>query len=123
MKEAQAMTPALEDYLKAIYLLGGEAGAVRLSDVASYLSVSKASAHKAVASLVDKDLVEHVPYGPVSLTDSGVTAAGSLASKYEIIKRYLMRVLDVNESEASYEACLMEHVIGSTTVEKMRAFV
>ena len=112
-------SPSLEDYLKTIYLLNKNEGSVRLVDIADRMSVTKPSANRAVAQLAKKDLVEHIRFGPILLTDKGMETSEKLISRFDTVKRFLMLVLNLSEDMASSEACVIEHTICDVTLEKM----
>ena len=119
MENGKIISPSLEDYLKAIYLLNARDNSVRLVDIAERLSVSKPSANWAVTVLTEKELVTHTPYGPILLTAKGIEAAEKLIAKCKTIKQFLMQILNIDESLADSEACIMEHVIDNIILDKM----
>lgn len=123
IENKQGITASLEDYLKAIYFLHQKDKAVRLIDIAERMSVSKPSVCNAVSQLLDLCLIKHEKFGPILLTDHGLETAKSLVSKYEIIKLFLIRVLNVEEPLANREACAMEHEICDATVAKMALLI
>ena len=118
-----AMTPSLEDYLKVIYGLHEADRVVRSIDVAEGLSVTKPSANRAIAQLRDMGLVEHEPYGPVLLTATGIDMAERIVARHDVIKRFLVGMLNIDEDFAASEACRIEHGISATTVERMAVLV
>lgn len=123
MDNKKTITPSLEDYLKTIYLLHKTDNSVRLIDIAEKMSVSKASASRAVTELSEKGLVEHEKFGPTRLTDTGIAEAQKLVAKFDTIKRFLMCVLNISEALAGSEACTIEHTIRDVTLEKMAALI
>ncbi|MDR1070317.1 MAG: metal-dependent transcriptional regulator [Gracilibacteraceae bacterium] len=121
--EDKKITASLEDYLKAIYLLHKTDASVRLTDISERMSVSKPSAFNAVSQLSDMGLAEHIKFGPVRLTAQGIEAAQNLVAKHEIIKRFLMRALNIGETLAGSEACAIEHTIRDATLAKMASLI
>ena len=66
----EKISKSLEDYLKAMVLLGGTPQqSVRPSDIARKMGVSKTSAGKALSSLREDGLVIQPYYGEATLTD------------------------------------------------------
>jgi DtxR family Mn-dependent transcriptional regulator len=122
MENTITITPSLEDYLKTIYLLRRADGEVRLTDLAENMSVAKPSAHRAVAQLAEKGLAEHEKCGPISLTDKGIAVAKKLCAKFDTIKRFLMRTLNLSEPAAADEAHALEHTIRDETLTRMEGF-
>jgi Mn-dependent DtxR family transcriptional regulator len=124
MDEFVELSPSLEDYLEAIYNLEQmEGSAVRLTDVAQHLSVSKASVNRAIGTLKQSGLVLHEHYGTLSLTPSGQMQAKDIYRRHLVLKAFLIDVLDVDPALAEKEACLMEHALSSSTVEKWIVFL
>ncbi|MDR1320152.1 MAG: metal-dependent transcriptional regulator [Gracilibacteraceae bacterium] len=123
MEDKKVITASLEDYLKAVYFLHKTDASVRLTDISERMSVSKPSAFNAVSQLADMGLAEHIKFGPVYLTAQGIETAQNLVAKHEIIKRFLMRVLNIGETLASSEACAIEHTIRDATLAKMASLI
>ena len=119
MENKRRITPSLEDYLKTIYLLQERDGSVRLTDIADRMSVTKPSANRAVAQLVEKGLAEHEKSGPILLTTNGINAAKKVVIKFDIIKRFFICILSLSEDTASREACAIEHTVCDATLSKM----
>ena len=53
------MTASQEDYLKSIYILILHKNEARVTDIADYLQVSKASVNRALKSLKELGLVDY----------------------------------------------------------------
>lgn len=114
---------ALEDYLKAIYLLSRKKPAVRITDIALQLGISKPSVNRAVNTLKAQGLVLHEPYGDILLTPEGERLGGSFFYKHKMIKRFLTQVLGVPEDQADSEADSIGHTISPDTVDKMAMYM
>ena len=56
------MTASQEDYLKSIYILILHKNEARVTDIADYLQVSKASVNRALKSLKELGLVDYETY-------------------------------------------------------------
>lgn len=118
-----AISAALEDYLSAIYILSEENPAVRITDVAKHLGISKPSANRAVNSLKTRGYVFHEPYGDILLTDKGRDHANAMSSRHKLIKKFLVDVLGVDTDDAERESCMIEHSVSQSTVDKIASFV
>ncbi|MCI9085050.1 MAG: metal-dependent transcriptional regulator [Clostridia bacterium] len=114
---------ALEDYLEAIYTIEQSKTSVRTTDIALYLSISKPSVNRAVNALKQQGLVLHEPYGAVVLTEHGRKLGAEVSRRHIMIKRFLMNVLQLSESDADNEACRIEHNISAHTLDKMEIFM
>jgi DtxR family Mn-dependent transcriptional regulator len=66
------LSASLEDYLEAIYNLAEAKKVARSRDIAEALGVSRASVTGALRALKEKGLIEHEPYGYVTLTEAGI---------------------------------------------------
>jgi len=118
------VSPSLEDYLEAILnLTNKEEKAVRITDLAYKLGVSKASAHVAVSQLNEMGLVKKEHYGPLELTKKGCKAAEQVQKKHETLRYFFTEVLGVEEKTAMRDACAVEHYLSKETAEKLIAFV
>ncbi|NLK09194.1 MAG: metal-dependent transcriptional regulator [Firmicutes bacterium] len=117
-----AISPSLEDYLEAIYIVSDESGA-RTTDIAAHLGVSKASVNQAAGLLAERELIRQERYGPIYLTASGEEKARSIFHRHQLIKSFLTKVLKVDEATAEQDACNMEHVISKITVKKLAKFM
>ena len=113
---------ALEDYLEAIYTIEQSKTSVRTTDIALYL-ISKPSVNRAVNALKQQGLVLHEPYGAVILTEHGRKLGEEVSRRHIMVKRFLMNVLQLSESDADNEACRIEHNISAHTLDKMEIFM
>jgi Mn-dependent DtxR family transcriptional regulator len=113
------LTSSGEDYIEAIYLLGGATGPVRSVDLATHMDVSKASVNKAVASLKERQLVEQPYYGDITLTEQGISYAQRVLKRHRTLKSFLTDVLGVDDDVAEEEACIMEHAISDDTLLRL----
>jgi len=119
----QTLSSSLEDYLEAIFHIVKRKGAAKAGDIAKRLSVSSSSVTGALKSLKKRKLVNYAPYDIVTLTWAGERAAQDVIRRHEALRKFLVTLLAVNESEADEEACKMEHVISPTTLERLIQFV
>ena len=112
-----------EDYLEAIYQLGGSGKTVRSVDLAEKLDVSKASVNKAINNLKSAGLVEQPHYGDISLTKEGFLYAREVQSRHDTLSQFLTEVLGIEFEQAQEEACMMEHAISNETLARWIAFM
>ena len=66
------MTPNKENFLKAIYELGGMSKLINNKSLAEYLNVSAAAITDMNTRLVKQSIITYEPYKGVKLTDKGV---------------------------------------------------
>ena len=113
------MTQSLEDYLETVLFLS-EKGAVRVTDIASRLEVSKPSVLTALKILEEQGFLEHSRYRPVVLTQKGKQKADKIRSRHRFITDFLVKIVGVNSRIAEQDACKMEHVLSPETLKKMQ---
>jgi DtxR family Mn-dependent transcriptional regulator len=107
-----ALTPAVQDYAKAIYVLEQrEAGPVSTNALAERLEVTPGSASGMLRRLGELGLVTHVPYRGVQLTDAGVRVALEVLRHHRLLELYLTRSLGVPWDRVHDEAEVLEHVL------------
>ena len=120
---AGKLSSSNEDYLEAIFQLGGATQAVRSVDLAAKLDVSKASVNKAINNLKSAGFVEQPHYGDISLTKEGVLYARRVQSRHEMLTQFLVEVLGIDPERAGEEACEMEHAISDETLDRWQDFM
>ena len=116
------MTKSLEDYLEEIHVLILEKGRARVRDVAQDLHVKMPSVVKAITELKKLELVNQEPYGDIELTPKGRKLAANVLGRHKLLKAFLVK-LNVPDATADKDACLMEHILSATTLDRIRAFV
>jgi DtxR family Mn-dependent transcriptional regulator len=104
-------TTAVQDYLKAIYQLGGATGDVATSDLAERLDVSAASVSGMLRRLDEQGLVSHKRYQGVRLTKNGTREAVEMIRHHRLLETYLARVIGMSLDKVHAEADALEHVI------------
>jgi DtxR family Mn-dependent transcriptional regulator len=114
------MTQSLEDYLEMVSFLSDE-GEVRVTDIASRLSVSKPSVLTALRILEERGLLEHERYRSVTLTERGKKTAAEIRGRHDFLTFFLHNVLGVSPDIAEQDACKMEHILSGETLQKMKA--
>jgi DtxR family Mn-dependent transcriptional regulator len=120
MSTTKILTPSLEDYLEAVFELGSPA---RVSAIARYLGVAKASVTQAVQRLVDQGLADSARYARVALTAQGLAAARKVRARHTILLTFLEEVLGVSHGTADRDACVLEHGLSAETAARLSDFV
>jgi DtxR family Mn-dependent transcriptional regulator len=113
----------MEDYLEAIYEIEKEKPAVRVRDVARKLGVTMPSVNGALKNLKALGLIRHHRYEYIELTDSGSAQAAKIAARHRILLVFLTGIIGVDSNTAEAEACRMEHVLSSETMNKLTAYI
>ena len=125
MAAAQAERPseAIQDYAKAIYALQRRADGhpVATNDLAVRLSVTPASVSAMLKKLSERELVEHVPYRGVLLTDAGRRVALEVLRHHRLLETYLAVHLGVPWDRVHEEAEALEHVLSEDLEARIAA--
>lgn len=115
------ITMSGEDYLEAIYVLGGR-GDVKSAAVAQMLRVSPPAVNRAVSELAARGLVDKKSYGRITLTAEGAQAAESVWSRHRLLHDFLISI-GVSESTAAVDCCKIEHFVSEETVKRLSEFM
>ena len=78
----EVLTPSLEDYLEAIWIIGLTEKVVRVRDLARKLRIKPPSVVGALKTLQERGLVRHERYGYVELTERGCWIWGSCRGRW-----------------------------------------
>jgi DtxR family Mn-dependent transcriptional regulator len=105
------LTQAMQDYLKAIYKLGEHAATISTNDLARELKVAPASVTNMLKRLNELNLVLHVSYRGVELTDAGRKAALEIIRHHRLLELYLQEALGYSWDKVHDEAEQLEHHI------------
>jgi len=117
------ISPSLEDYLEAIYIISKKYGSARVKEIADFLNVKSSSVSEAIGRLKDAGLVDHEKYGRIRLTSVGRQVAVEVYRKHVELLNFLVNVLGVPREIAERDACAIEHVISKVTLEKLLNFI
>ncbi|SFK35630.1 iron (metal) dependent repressor, DtxR family [Marinilactibacillus piezotolerans] len=117
------MTPNKEDYIKAIYELGGEQNVVSNKSLVKALSVSAASVTEMNGRLLKENLLTHTPYQGVKLTEEGLRIANKLIRKHRLWEVFLSEKLGYDWNEVHADADLLEHVSSDSLIERLNLFL
>lgn len=103
-----AITPAMQDYLKAVYRLSA-AGPVATQRLADELGVTAPSATNMAKRLHEQGLLNHEPYHGVTLTPVGRRAALDVVRRHRLLETYLAEAVGMSWDEVHDEAERLEH--------------
>ncbi|MBK9713278.1 MAG: metal-dependent transcriptional regulator [Kouleothrix sp.] len=113
----ERISPAIEDYLKAIYTLGRSQPQVTTSLLADHLGFKPASVTGMLKTMADLQLVRYTPYHGVELTHAGERIALEVVRHHRLLELYLVEALGYGWDEVHDEAERLEHHIS----EKLEA--
>src|ERR1700724_1026881 len=112
MATVDPISPAVQDYAKAVYALEARgSGAVSTNDLSERLGVTPGSASAMVRKLSEVGLVEHEPYHGVRLTQKGRRVALEVLRHHRLIELFLAEELGMPWDRVHAEAEVLEHAI------------
>ena len=103
------VTPAMEDYLKAVYRLRDGSGQATTQRLADELGVSGPSVTNMVKRLHELGLLRHAPYQGMALTEAGERVALEVVRHHRLLERYLVEALGYGWDAVHAEAERLEH--------------
>jgi DtxR family Mn-dependent transcriptional regulator len=115
----EPVSPAVQDYAKAIYALQTRAGGASVStnELAERMAVTPGSASGMLRKLTELGLITHEPYRGVELTDAGEKVALEVLRHHRLLELYLATSLDVPWDRVHDEAEVLEHVLSEELEE------
>lgn len=102
---------AVQDYLKAIHLLGGGERVVSPADIATTLAVKAPSVTGMLKRLADAGWIDYTPHAGAQLTAKGLAEALRVIRRHRLVELFLTQVLGLDWSEVDAEAEALEHAI------------
>jgi len=121
--EAPALSESLGDYLETIYRLIQERQATRVKDIADGMGVHMSSVTGALKALVERGLIRHDRYSPVTLTEKGKDAAEELLRRHNVLAQFFRSVLGLSAEAADRNACHAEHAIEPEALDRLVMFL
>jgi len=115
----EAFTRSQQDYLKSLYLLGGDEHPVPTRELAQRLGISSPSVSEMVTRLTAQGLVEHDRYRGQQLTKEGRKVALELVRHHRLLEMFLVQVLGFGWDEVHDEAERLEHVISERMEQRI----
>jgi len=115
-------SPAVQDYLKAIYRLDESAeapGPVTTTQVAEALGVTTASASNMLKKLDSMGYVVHVKRQGVELTSTGRQAALEVIRHHRLLETFLATRLGMPWDEVHREAEVLEHHVSGALADRI----
>ena len=116
---ADELSRAVQDYLKAIYVLDAAGVQVTTSALAERMSVSAPSATAMMKRLAELGLAERAPYRGIALTEAGRRGALEMLRHHRLLERYLVDTLGVPLDKVHAEAERLEHVLSEELEERI----
>lgn len=109
-----------ETYLETILVLSKRMETVRSIDLAVELGYTKPSVSRAVKLLKERGYITVERGGALLLTDAGLAEAEKIYERHLVITKFFNEVLGVDPETAEEDACRIEHIISTTSFEKIK---
>jgi DtxR family Mn-dependent transcriptional regulator len=111
-------SPAIEDYLKTVYAhTEWQPDPITPSVLAGKLGVAPSSVTEMVKKMAAQGLIQHVPYGPLRLTDEGRVRALGVVRRHRLIETWLVNEMGYGWDEVHDEAEVLEHSLSDRLLE------
>jgi DtxR family Mn-dependent transcriptional regulator len=123
MEKTIPLSENIEDYLETILALQTLNTVARSKDIAERLDIKRGSVTGMLKKLAAQKLINYEPYGYVTLTPKGEKIAKKIEYRHVVLKDFLFRILEVDETSADETACRMEHAMDSQSFRKFVAFI
>lgn len=112
-----------EDYIKAIYHLGGSKELISTNSLSAELQAKPASITDMLKKLKAKKLVQYQPYQGVMLNAEGQKLALAIVRRHRLWEYFLSEKLEFSWEEVHEVAEELEHVGSKKLVDRLDAFL
>jgi DtxR family transcriptional regulator, Mn-dependent transcriptional regulator len=113
-------TIAIDDYLKAICQhTEWQPEPITPSQLATALALAPSSVTEMVKKLAAAGLVDHKPYGAITLTDAGSARALAMLRRHRLIETWLVERHDYGWDEVHDEAEILEHAVSDRLLDRI----
>ena len=117
--EPSKITPTIEDYVKAVYVLAEEAQPVIAARVADEMGVSPSTMFSTLRRLESEGYVRVERRKEIHLTVEGKKVAEGILRRHFLTERLLTDLLGLDWVKAHQEAHRLEHAISSEVEERL----
>lgn len=113
---------AADDYLKTIYShTEWQPDPITPNQLATRLGLAPSSVTEMVKKLHAAGLVDHRPYGPITLTPAGEQRALAILRRHRLIETWLVNVHGYGWDEVHDEAEVLEHALSDRLLDAIDA--
>jgi DtxR family Mn-dependent transcriptional regulator len=117
------LTPAMEDYLEAIYCIGQGQRIVRVKNIASRIGVKMPTVTSMLKSLSQKGFIEYEKHEYLELTARGEEVGKEINRRHQALLTFLINILGIDPVVANEEACRIEHGMSPKTLDRLKLFI
>ena len=112
-------TPAIQDYLGAIYDLAASDKPVIGARLARHMNVSAPSMSEALKRMQREGYIRLARKKEIRLTSKGLSIAETMARRHRLLERWLTDVLGLDWARAHDEAHRLEHALSPVVEERL----
>ena len=120
---AKELTESLEKYLLAVFELLSQKENIKVKDVSAYLKIGGPATADAIKTLAARGFISYIPYGTITLTPKGASAAELKRYRHRAISKFLNNVLDIPKNEAEKNANAVEYSMTEDVLTKFVHFL
>ncbi|XPP27207.1 MAG: metal-dependent transcriptional regulator [Leucobacter sp.] len=114
------LSASSQNYLKAVWTLQEWSDdPVTLSTLAERAGVRMSTASDAVRRLADQGLLEHTPYGAITLSSRGRAYAVAMVRRHRLIESFLVMTLGYRWDQVHDEAEALEHAVSDFMIDRI----
>ena len=117
------VTATREDYLRALYKLGGDEGKVGVTTLADHMGLAKSTVTERLQGMAENKIVKYERYKPLQLTRKGKNLAKKLTYKHRIIEVFLHDTLKMKGNVIHEEAHQLEHAFSDDAIQRLARFL
>lgn len=118
------LSDSAQNILKTIWSLSEwSAEEVTTTAVAARMGVRAPTVSEGLRKLRDRGLVDHAPYGQISLTPRGSDYAVAMVRRHRLMETFLVEVLGYTWDEVHDEAENLEHAVSDLLVDRVDALL
>lgn len=112
----------VEDYLKTIYsFTERDDGPVTTTGLSERLGLSASTVSGMLRKLTAQGLIDHQPYGRITLTDPGRSIALAVVRRHRLVEMFLVEHLAYRWDEVHQEAEVLEHAVSDLLIQRIDA--
>lgn len=116
------LSESAQNHLKSIWALQEWSDdPVTTSAIAQRTGLKQSTVSGAISRLADLGLVEHAPYGEITLTAQGSVYATAMVRRHRLLETFLVQVLGYGWDEVDDEAEKLEHAVSEKLVHRIDA--
>ena len=114
------LSVSAQNYLKTVWSLAEWSDSpATTSSIAEKTGLKLSTVSDGIRKLAEQGLLDHAPYGAVTLTESGRAYAVAMVRRHRLIESFLVTVLGYSWDQVHDEAEVLEHAVSDFMVEQI----